>query len=613
MNLLIRATPSSAKNASASRGILGSYRWGVVMVVALVLVLPLLPVPEFIITQMNYIGIDALVVLGLVLLTGVCGLTSFGQAAFVGIGAYCTAYATTALGWNPWMGLALGLVVTLFAALLLGAVTLRMSGHNLPLATIAWCIALYYVIGNLGPLGRYDGLVNVPVIDIAGWSLQSGRRYYYLVWLIAGAGAFALFRLLDSRTGRVLRAMNPDHGGGATMPEAMGASVFRHKLLAFVIGAVYAAVAGWLFAHLQRAVNPSPFGIGKSLDYLFMAVLGGVGHIWGAFAGAAFTTVLRDVLQDWLPRLVGRSGNYETIVFGVLLIVILKVSSGGLWSLVDRWMKKSQRPKAIAASGRLPARGKPAKGNPLLEVRSISKRFGGLAAVRDISFCLRAGEIVGLIGPNGAGKSTTFNLLSGVLPLSEGEVHFAGQRIDGRSSREIAQLGMSRTFQHVKLVPEMTVLENVAIGCFIRTDAGPLSAVMGLDARQEAIAFAEAERQLIRVGLRDVVHEYAGNLSLGQQRLVEVARALASDPALLLLDEPAAGLRHAEKLALARVLTQLKDEGFSLLLVEHDMGFVMSLVDRIVVMEFGQRLMEGTPDEVRGSPEVRAAYLGVEG
>ena len=583
----------------------------VVLVALILLVIPLLPVPEFVITQLNYIGIDSLVVLGLVMLTGICGLTSFGQAAFVGIGAYATAYATTAMGWSPWIGLLLSLSLAAAAALLLGAVTLRMSGHNLPLATIAWCIALYYVVGNVDALGRYDGLVNIPAISIAGFSLQSGRSYYYLIWVVAALAAFGCARLLDSRTGRVLRAMNPDHGGGATMPEAMGASVFRHKLMVFVLAALLAATAGWLFAHIQRTVNPSPFGIGRSLDYLFMVVLGGVGHIAGAFIGAAFTTVFKDLLQGWLPQLFGASGNYEMIVFGILLIAVLKVSPGGLWALIDRHLGRRST-RAIVPSSSLPPRSKPESGTVLLDVRGIHKRFGGLAAVQDISFSLRAGEIVGLIGPNGAGKSTTFNLVSGVLPLSQGEVHFAGRRVDGQPSRRIAELGMSRTFQHVKLVPDMTVLDNVAIGAFMRTRSGPLDAVLRLDRKEEASAFAEAERQLARIGLGDVLHEQAGNLSLGQQRLVEIARALLTDPSLLLLDEPAAGLRHGEKVALGKVLAQLRHEGLSLLLVEHDMGFVMGLVDRIVVMEFGKKLIEGNPAEIQASPAVRAAYLGVE-
>jgi len=242
----------------------------------------------------------------------------------------------------------------------------------------------------------------------------------------------------------------------------------------------------------------------------------------------------------------------------------------------------------------------------------VRKEFGGLVAVNDISFDIRAGDIVGLIGPNGAGKSTTFNLITGVLGLTKGDVRFRGQPVGGLSSRQIAQAGMSRTFQHVKMIPEMTVLENVALGGYLRSRSGTLKAMLRLDRAEERGLFAEAEAQLQRIGMAHQMHELAGNLALGPQRLMEIARALCTDPALLLLDEPAAGLRHQEKLALAGVLRQLKAEGLSILLVEHDMDFVMGLTDRIVVMEFGTRLIEGTPAEVQASPVVRAAYLGTE-
>lgn len=587
-------------------------RVGILAFVALVLALPLLPVPAFLITQMNYIGIDALVVLGIVLLTGIVGLTSFGQAAFAGIGAYTTAYLCLTMGMSPWIGLAAGLALTAVVSILLGWVTLRMSGHNLPLATIAWCIALYYVIGNLDVLGKYDGLNNVPAISIGTYRLQSGRDFYYLIWGIALVTAFGMHHLLDSRTGRVLRAMNADNGGGVTMPASIGASTFRYKLTAFVIAALLASVSGWLFAHMQRAVTPSPFGIGKSLDFLFMAVLGGVGHIWGAFLGAGFSTVLKDALQGWMPALFGEGANYEGVIFGLLLIIVLKVAPHGLWSLVDRLVPRRRHKIDWRTAGPLTAQPRVAKGDRLLHVDAIRKQFGGLTAVHDVSFSVKGGEIVGLIGPNGAGKSTTFNLISGVLSLTSGQVLVAGRRVDGRPSREIAARGLSRTFQHVKLVPDMTVLENVAIGCYLRTSSGIASSILRLDRAEEKRVFREAQVQIERIGLSSSMFELAGNLSLGSQRLVEIARALASDPTLLLLDEPAAGLRHGEKQALAKVLSQLRGEGLSLLLVEHDMEFVMNLTDRIVVMEFGKKLIEGTPAEIQDSPLVRAAYLGTE-
>jgi branched-chain amino acid transport system permease protein len=577
-----------------------------------VAVLPLLPVPPFWITQLNYIGLFSLVALGLVLLTGVGGLTSFGQAAFAGIGAYTSAYLCTAHGISPWVGLGVGLLLTAGVALLLGWLTLRMSGHYLPLATIAWSLALYYTMGNLDALGKYDGLLGVPPISVGDFSFQNEGRIYWLIWAAALGGAVAVTHLLDSRPGRVMRALNLNRGGGTTMPEAMGASTFRYKVVMFVIAALLASVSGWLFAHMQRSVNPSPFGIKFGIEYLFMAVLGGVGSVWGAFTGAALVKLTEDQLQVLLPKLIGTAGSYEIIVFGVVLVIVLKFAPEGLWPSIERWLPRRRPSAGLGDAPPLPARSKPVRGEPLLEAKAVRKAFGGLVAVNDISFTIRAGDIVGLIGPNGAGKSTTFNLISGVLPLTSGEVILRGQPVHGLPSREVARRGMSRTFQHVKLVPDMTVLENVAMGTYLRTRAGSGAAMLRLDRAEERRAMHEAQVQLKRVGLGEQMHELAGNLALGPQRLVEIARALASDPALLLLDEPAAGLRHKEKQALAAVLRQLKGEGLSLLLVEHDMDFVMNLTDRIVVMEFGTKLIEGTPAEVQSSPEVRAAYLGTD-
>ena len=575
---------------------------------ALMLVLPLLPVPDFWITQSIYIGLYALVALGLVLLTGVAGLTSFGQAAFVGVGAYAAAYLATQTALPPLATLGVGVVLAVGAALVLGALTLRMSGHYLPLATIAWGLALNYTMANMEWLGKYDGILGIPSMSLLGVDLGTGRGLHPLVWAVALLAALAVTRLLDSRPGRAIRALK----SGSTMAEAMGISTFRYKLTAFVLAALLAAVSGWLFAHFQRSVSPAPFAIGKGIEYLFMAVLGGVGHVWGAFLGAGVVRLVEDQLQVLLPKLIGTSGNFETIVFGIVLVAVLKYAPDGLWSFVGRWRPAPRRVRDWEGAEPLPRRDKPARGERLLEVDTVRKQFGGLVAVNDVSFAIDAGEIVALIGPNGAGKSTTFNLVTGVLPLTAGAVRWRGQAIGSLPSRAIARLGISRTFQHVKMIPEMTVLENVALGGYGRTRAGVLQAMLRLDRAEERRLFAEAEAQLARIGMAGQMDELAGNLALGPQRLMEIARALATDPALLLLDEPAAGLRHHEKQALAAVLRQLQGEGMSLLLVEHDMDFVMGLADRVVVMEFGTRLMEGTPAEVQASPAVRAAYLGTE-
>jgi branched-chain amino acid transport system permease protein len=573
-----------------------------------VVVLALLPLPDFWITQLNYIALYSLVILGLVLLTGIGGLTSFGQAAFVGIGAYTSAYLTVNMGLSPWITVFAGLAITAVSALLVGWITLRMSGHYLPLATIAWGLSLYYLMGNLDALGKYDGILGVPTLKLGDWDVGQGRPFFVLAWTLVLGAAFALLNLLDSRTGRAIRALRT----GSQMAEAMGVDTLRYKIGIFLIAALFASLSGWLLAHFQHAVNPSPFGLKMGIEYLFMAVLGGAGYVWGALSGALVTKLLEDQLQVLLPKLIGTSGSYEVIVFGIVLVLVLKYLPEGLWSLVGRWLPKPVRVSHWQDAAPLAERSKPAMGDTVLEVQAIRKQFGGLVAVNDIGFSIQAGQIVGLIGPNGAGKSTTFNLITGVLSLTSGAVKFRGETVSGLPSREIARRGMSRTFQHVKMIPEMTVLENVALGAQLRGHKGALSSMLRLDRAEEQSLLKEAARQLERIGMGAQMHELAGNLAMGPQRLLEIARALCSDPALLLLDEPAAGLRHKEKIALAGVLRQLRSEGMSILLVEHDMDLVMDVTDHIVVMEFGTKLMEGTPEEVQQSPKVRAAYLGTE-
>ncbi|PUE28109.1 ATP-binding cassette domain-containing protein [Limnohabitans sp. Jir72] len=579
--------------------------WLLIAAVPLVAVLPL---PDFWIAQLNYIGLYALVCLGLVLLTGVGGLTSFGQAAFVGIGAYTTAWLTLNTGMSPWLTLFVGLGFTAVSALVVGLITLRMSGHYLPLATIAWGLALYYLMGNLDALGKYDGLLGLKSLSIGGVDIGQGRLFFVLTWAILLAGAIALLNLLDSRPGRAIRSLK----GGTQMAEAMGISTFRYKVTIFVIAALFASVAGWLLAHFQRTVNPSAFGLKMGIEYLFMTVVGGVGYVWGAIVGAGLIKLLDDQLQVLLPALIGTSGSYEVIVFGIALVLVLKYLPDGLWSIVARKMPSPPRKVDWHNAPDLPARSKPAQGDVVLQVDKIRKQFGGLTAVNDISFNIAAGQIVGLIGPNGAGKSTTFNLITGVLSKTSGQVLFRGSDISALPSRDISRQGMARTFQHVKMIPDMTVLENVAMGAYTRGRSGVVASMLRTNQAEEQSLMKEAQRQLERIGMGAYLHEQAGNLAMGPQRLMEIARALCCDPALLLLDEPAAGLRHKEKEALAAVLRQLQTEGMSILLVEHDMDLVMDVCDHLVVMEFGTLLTQGTPAEIQASPAVRAAYLGTE-
>ena len=567
-----------------------------------------LPLPDFWIFQLNYIGLYALTCLGLVLLTGVAGLTSFGQAAFVGMGAYTTAWLTLNTDLSPWLTLWVGLGLTGVSALAVGLMTLRMSGHYLPLATIAWGLSLYYLMGNLDALGKYDGLLGLKSLTLGDFNIGQGRAFFALTWVIVLSAAWGMLNLLDSRAGRVIRSLK----NGTQMAEAMGINTFRYKVIAFVLAAMLASVSGWLMAHFQRTVNPSAFGLKMGIEYLFMTVVGGVGYVWGAVVGSGLVKLLDDYLQVLLPRLIGTSGSYEVIVFGIVLVLVLKYMPEGLWSLVARFLPRSDRAENWQNAAALSERNKPAAGEWVLDVQAIRKEFGGLVAVNDISFQIKAQQIVGLIGPNGAGKSTTFNLITGVLGLTSGAVRYRGETISGLASRDIARRGMARTFQHVKMIPDMTVLENVAMGAYSRSQRGVVSAMLRTNQAEEQALFKEAQKQLQRIGMAEHMHELAGNLAMGQQRLMEIARALCADPALLLLDEPAAGLRHKEKQNLAQVLRQLRDQGMSILLVEHDMDLVMQVCDHLVVMEFGTLLTQGTPQDIQQSPAVRAAYLGTE-
>ena len=560
--------------------------------------------------------------LGLNIVLGYAGQLSLAQAAFWGVGAYTTSLLTVKLGMSVWAGMVAAFFVAALFGVLLGIPTLKLSGHYLAMTTIGFGIILQLILVNaIWLTGGADGIPEIPSPRIAGIQLQEPNTFFYAAAVLLVLLTWASIRLKNSRVGRAFMAIRENEMAA----ETAGVDSTYFKIMAFALSAGYGGLGGWLFAHSgSHYISPDTFSFDQSVMLLAMAVLGGNGSAVGAIVGATLLTLVPEVLR-FLK-------DYYMMVYAAGIVAVMIFMPGGIAGLV-RTLAVSQRLRAWWSSGSTavrdvaldldrhastdsssPRAAEAANNGILLAVKGLVKHFGGLKAVDGVDMEIRAGEIQALIGPNGSGKTTILNMLSGLYVPTGGEILLAGSSVAGRKPHVITAHGVARTFQNIRLFGELTVLDNVLIGQHSRSRAGLVRSVLQLGSQraEEAAMRRRALDALNFVGLRGKEFSEAKSLPYGQQRLLEVARALVSLPKLLLLDEPAAGLNANETETLVELLFQIRDRGITILLVEHDMSLVMNVSDHITVINFGKKIAEGPAEAIEKNQDVIDAYLGTE-
>ncbi|TYP87491.1 ATP-binding cassette domain-containing protein [Blastococcus xanthinilyticus] len=534
----------------------------------------------------------------------IAGQLSLGQAGFAALSAFAGAYlapSPTDVGDVPALliAVAIGMSVGALAAVVLGLPTMHLRGVFLAIATLGFAEAVRVVLTNQEWTGGAQGL-GVPRVLTVG-----------MAWLALGLVAYWFWRMGRSRYGRALEAIREDE----LAARAMGIDVGRHRLAAFVTAGAVAGLYGVLYAYYVRLIAPDDFDFVAAVEGLVTAVVGGSTMFLGPILGSGFQTIVPEI-----QRAVGvEAGWIRPFLASLLLLVVILFLPGGLASLIRRRTRlpAGAADDARADAGEGPGRGlagrhHPAAGEPVVSLSGLGKEYGGVHAVRGVDLEIRAGEVVGLIGPNGAGKTTLVNMISGLVPPSSGTATVLGSTIGRTPVHRIAAAGVSRTFQHSKLFNRLSALENVLVGAHLVSRPTFLRRLLWLPSarRDERAALRQAVRCLDRVGLADRAAARAEALSYGDQRRLEIARALASDPSLLILDEPAAGMNHVEAARLSELITSLARDGLTILFIEHNVGMVLQTCTRVVVLNFGEVIASGAPGEIAADPAVIEAYLG---
>ena len=581
----------------------------------------------------NLVLIFVMLSIGLSIVLGYAGQINLAQAAFFGMGAYATAVLTVKVGLGYWAAFPLSIVAAGLLGLLVSLPSLRVQSHYLGIVTLGLAISFSAVLVNASFTGQAVGLPGLPGPTLPGVDLNDEYNYYYL--LLAAAGVLFGLAVLMMRTalGRRFQAMRDDSLAAAHM----GVEVPTYRMLSFVIAACYAGVAGALYAGLIRYVSPDTFSLAIMFLLLAMVIIGGRDNLFGAALGATVLLIVREQFEDLQ--------KYQQVAYGLLIVGMVVVAPEGLAGLlkalsrrvrqavpgarvtpaeadaalgeeevsglgVDGGPAAATAPLAVEMNGREHA--PPAGAVPALEINDVSKRFKGLQALDGVSLSVAPGAIHGIVGPNGSGKTTLFNIATGVYGPTSGEIRAVGERVSGRVAYRVCRLGVARTFQALRLFGSLTVRENVMVALDRARPSAMwryLLAPWTFRALERDLR-SGADELLARLSLSRVADFKATNLPYGQQRLVEIARALATRPQVLLLDEPAAGLSSAEMDDLRHLVTRIRDSGITVVLIEHNMGLVMSLCDRVTVLASGRVLAEGAPEDVTRDPSVIETYLG---